>query len=69
MTETQGEILSSRTSWFDVRVVPGAHPGSRAWSVVLRIDGDYTDREHAVEMADFFAELLSVRHVRTPRRS
>ncbi len=58
---TQSDILADRSSWFDVRVVPSAHPGSKGWSVVLRIDGDYTDHETALEMADWFAGLLSVR--------
>lgn len=58
MTETQASILADRAGWFDVRVVPSAHPGRKGWSVVLRIDGDYTDHETALRLADYFAELL-----------
>jgi hypothetical protein len=54
---TPAQFIAERSGWFDVSVQQKGD-GDDRYDVVLRIDGAYTHRADAEEMAEYFAEEL-----------
>ena len=48
---TAADFLTERRDFLRVEVVPGYRGADEGWDVVLRIDGTYSDRETAEEVA------------------
>lgn len=49
------EFMEDRYRWFDVGVVENVHGG---WDVSLRLDGAYSEKADAEDMAEWFTARL-----------